>query len=137
MERHQREAAEILRKHQAEMRAAEEKRRQEEARTRQPNADIQFRTSWAQSFFNSTRAEAYQPASSTCLHRGWWSKETGFALCPSCNSRWSYLLQCPSCKIKACPQCQANIRPKRRGNVASHQSKPTYSFEETWPDYDL
>jgi hypothetical protein len=52
---------------------------------------------------------------SACLHEGWWDKIEGRMTCESCAvSRYSYLLQCPSCKMKACASCQQTLRPPKR-----------------------
>lgn len=52
---------------------------------------------------------------SPCLHEGWWDKIEGRSTCESCAvSRYSYLLQCPGCKMKACASCQQKLRPPKR-----------------------
>lgn len=87
-----REAAEIRRKQQAEERAAQQKRHEEQLRTLR---DL----------------HAHKKA---CIHDRWWQKLEGRRPCDECSEVWTYLLQCPSCQMKACPRCQADLRPRRR-----------------------
>lgn len=82
-EKQYQEAMEKARKQQAERRAAEQKRQAAEKRRQ-----------------------------ATCRHDGWWPKIEERRACPSCDDVWTYLLQCPGCKIMACPKCQADIRPR-------------------------
>lgn len=50
-----------------------------------------------------------------CCHEGWWDRVDGRMTCEQCSvSRYSYLLQCPECKMKACASCQQQLRPRKR-----------------------
>lgn len=62
-----------------------------------------------------------QTVPSMCIHKGWWEKVQGRIACPECQDIWTYLLQCPSCKMKACPKCQADIRKKRNDRGPSRR----------------
>lgn len=78
-----------------------------------------------------------------CLHEGWWDKIEGQSTCESCAvSRYSYLLQCPGCKMKACASCQQKLRPPRRnGNrmktdQARHRREAAAKDSGYGGDYD-
>ncbi|TVY13105.1 Chaperone protein DnaJ [Lachnellula arida] len=62
----------------------------------------------------TAEGNTYQASKILCGHDCWWPKVQGYTACPECNHIWSYLLQCPGCKMQACPKCQYTIRP--RGN---------------------
>ncbi|TAQ86254.1 hypothetical protein B7494_g5432 [Chlorociboria aeruginascens] len=53
-----------------------------------------------------------------CQHDGWWPQIDDTQWTKSCDkcgvSRYTYLLQCPSCRILACASCQQVLRPQRR-----------------------
>ncbi|EFR02051.1 hypothetical protein MGYG_05054 [Nannizzia gypsea CBS 118893] len=54
-------------------------------------------------------------APTRCFHDCWWDKVEGRMACEKCSvSRYSYLLQCPLCKMKACAACQQQLRPRKR-----------------------
>jgi hypothetical protein len=124
-EKREREAAEALRKQQAEERAAEQKRREEQARKWQKIIDDNTKNCREQyahpkppeSFFTAEES-IRQASTSTCRHDGWWPKVQGRTACPECYEIWTYLLQCPGCKMKACPRCQGAIRPRIPRNAA-------------------
>lgn len=104
-EKQQREAEEVRNRIQEERRAAEQKRRDEEQK-RQDEAQKRWEQYWSST----------STSTSSCSHGGWWPKIVGRAACPECDDVWTYLLQCPGCKMKACPKCQAAVRPRvRRG----------------------
>ncbi|KAI9648481.1 hypothetical protein NHQ30_003115 [Ciborinia camelliae] len=63
-------------------------------------------------FSFTAEGSTYQTSTSNCRHGDWWSKVQGRTACPKCNEVWTYLLQCPGCKMKACPRCQGIIRPR-------------------------
>ncbi|EPE28669.1 hypothetical protein GLAREA_09790 [Glarea lozoyensis ATCC 20868] len=64
-----------------------------------------------------------QASTSSCVHNGWWSKVQGRTACPRCDEVWTYLLQCPGCRMKACPKCQAVVRPRiQRHAGRTHQT---------------
>jgi hypothetical protein len=109
------EAAEALRKRQAEERAAAQKRREEQARKWQ----------------NVSEQSAYKASERLCGHDGWWPKVQGRTTCPECHDIWTYLLQCPGCKMKACPKCQHTIRPRRnhRASFRATSSSEDYSYD--------
>jgi hypothetical protein len=50
--------------------------------------------------------------SASCQHRGWWKRvEHGSLLCKNCHSsqrRW--LLECPSCQMRACAECRKTLQ---------------------------
>jgi hypothetical protein len=100
-----REAAEALRKQQAEKREAEQKRRDETERL------------WQYTHTNSTTRNTRHTYTLNCRHDGWWPKVQGRTACPECNEVWTYLLRCPGCEMKACPKCQATIRPRQNRGV--------------------
>jgi hypothetical protein len=100
------EAKEASRKQKEEKRAAEQKRKE----TRK----FQEQHAYPNLSEGST-GQAYTPA---CHHDGWWPKLQGRTSCPRCYESWTYLLQCPSCMMKACPRCQAAIRPRVPHNAA-------------------
>ena len=93
-EERERNAAAVWRKQQAEERAAEQKRKEEYARIWQ----------------RSTGQASTSTYRSTCNHGSWWPKVQGRTACPECHDIWTYLLECPGCKMKACPKCQGAIR---------------------------
>lgn len=116
----EREAAEVLRKRQAEERVAEQKREEErERKWRKFIADetVNDREQYAHFDFpecvSTAEGRTRQAVTSTCSHEGWWPKVQGRTACPDCYDTWTYLLQCPSCEMKACPKCQAAMRVKR------------------------
>ncbi|RFU31682.1 hypothetical protein B7463_g4645, partial [Scytalidium lignicola] len=111
-EKQQREAAEALRKQQVKEQAAEQKRQEKQARK------------------GSTR----KPSTSTCSHDGWWPKVQGRTACPECSESWTYLLQCPGCKMKACPRCQGMIRRRIPRNAARTRVK-TPTSDPFYNDY--
>ena len=123
-EQREKEAAEALRKKLAEQRAAEQKRHEEATRKWQ-----EFINNETGKYERSTHRQAY---SSTCRHDGWWSKVQGRTACPKCYEIWTYLLQCPGCKMKACPKCQATIRPRlSRHRARTDRSTPSYARPPT------
>jgi hypothetical protein len=102
----EREATEASRRREEEMRAAEQKRKDFNKFQEQhvhPNPP------------ERSTGQDYTPA---CRHDGWWPKVQGRTACPRCYESWTYLLQCPSCMMKACPRCQAAIRPRVPRNAA-------------------
>ncbi|RDL31996.1 Uncharacterized protein BP5553_09398 [Venustampulla echinocandica] len=121
----EREAAEALRKQQAEERAAEQKQREEQARKWQKIIDDETKECREQyahlnipECFFTAEGSTHQASRSTCRHDGWWPKVQGRTACPECYEAWTYLLQCPRCKMKACPRCQGAIRPRMPRNTA-------------------
>jgi hypothetical protein len=127
-EKQQREAAEAMRKQQAAKRAAEQNRQQqEETRSRReqhPHFDFDF-----------TGGTTRQARTSNCRHDGWWPKVEGRAACPECYQSWTYLLQCPGCKIKACPKCQAAIRPRTPRNTTRTSRRAPPRVRTPSPDF--
>lgn len=113
--REAREAAEAMRKRQAETRATERKRQMEEQERWQRHCGFGAETETRRrqhSPSNSTRTKTHQAGMSSCGHSGWWSKVESRTPCPKCLDVWTYLLQYPGCNIKACPKCQAAMRPR-------------------------
>jgi len=124
-EKWEREAAEALRKQQVEERAAEQKRQEEHARKWQKIIDDEAKKCREQyahlnlpERFFTAEGSTRQASTSTCPHDGWWPKVQGRTACPECYEIWTYLLQCPGCKMKACPRCQGAIRPRIPRNAA-------------------
>jgi hypothetical protein len=121
-EKLKREAAEAWEKEQAEWRAAEQRRQEEDARKWQKMVDETNRRCAHYSRFDFTEGTV----SGVCSHDLWWPKVQGRTACPNCSESWTYLLQCPGCDTKACPRCQAAIRPRRRRHAArtDHRTSP-------------
>jgi hypothetical protein len=112
-EKLEREASEALRKQEAEERAAEQRRQEEQARMWQKIIDDNTKNGREQ-FAHVFTAEGSprQASTSACRHDGWWPKVQGRTACPECHEIWTYLLRCPDCKMKACPRCQSKIRSR-------------------------
>lgn len=111
-EERERHAAAVWRKQQAEERAADQKRKEEYARIWQ----------------RRTGQASTSTCTSTCNHGSWWPKVQGRTACPECHDIWTYLLECPGCKMKACPKCQGAIRRRigatRRATAKVGTSSP-------------
>ena len=74
---------------------------------------------------------------SNCLHGGWWPKveatpPRGRLSCEQCSKAYSYLLQCPGCKIKACATCQQQLKPAKNDR-AKTKSRPGYQQKPKQP----
>ena len=131
----------------AERRRNEQKRRMEKrARVNQAHQEDPAR-SYGKADTSSSAYPAPGFASSTarsnCIHEGWWDKVEGRKACERCGvSRYSYLLQCPSCSYRACASCQKVLRPpKRYGNKMktdqAHRHRKTAGFGSAYDDdYD-
>jgi hypothetical protein len=137
-----REAAETLRKQQAEERAAEQKRQEEQARERQKIIDDEtkkYREQYAHANlrerFFAAEGITRQASTPTCRHDGWWPKVQRRTECPECYEIWTYLLQCPGCKMKACPRCQASIRPRMPRNAARTNRRAPPRVRTPSPSY--
>ena len=85
-------------------RAAEQRRREEQARQRQKIADDQPKA-YREQYMRPNLVNLPKG----CCHYGWWPRIQGRTACPKCNEVWTYLLQCPTCMMKACPECQCAI----------------------------
>lgn len=136
-EKWEREAAEALRKQQAEKRAAEQKRQEEETRKWQNiinNETRKYREQYAH--LNLPEGSTRQAYTLTCRHDGWWPKVQGRTACPECDEIWTYLLQCPGCKMKACPRCQAAIRPRIPRNAARTNRRAPSQVRTPSPDFN-
>jgi len=132
-EKREQEVAEALRKKQAERREAEQKR-QEEA-TRIWEDELKRTREQYYAHFNRPEGSTHQGCTSICRHDGWWPKVQGRTACPKCSEVWTYLLQCPGCKMQACPRCQAAIRPRvprRRAPPRVRTPSPDYRYEWDW-----
>ncbi|PQE06064.1 hypothetical protein CJF30_00005023 [Rutstroemia sp. NJR-2017a BBW] len=111
-EKRVREAVEASRKKQAEERAAEQKRQEEQAKLQKIIDDeakkhrLQCGCHMSPEYCFTSEGSSGQAFTSTCLHGGWWPKVQGRMACPKCSESWTYMLQCPGCKMKACPRCQ-------------------------------
>jgi len=108
-----------------EERAAAQQRQEENARKWQKIIDDEaknFREQYAHlnqpQCFSTAEGSPRRATTSTCRHDGWWSKVKGRTACPECHNIWTYLLQCPGCKMKACPRCQGAIRRRIPRNAA-------------------
>jgi hypothetical protein len=146
-EKQKREAAEALRKQQAKERAAQEKReealrkQQAEQRAAQQKQQQEQARAWQKIIDDAARTRSeyssYRTSESNCGHHGWWPKVEGHALCPRCSEKWSYLLQCPGCKMHACPRCQYDIRPRghRRAPPRARTPSPVF-FHDDYDYYD-
>ncbi|KAI9690518.1 MAG: hypothetical protein M1822_009481 [Bathelium mastoideum] len=104
-ERYEREAAEAWRIRKAEELAAAQKRQEKRARRLQ---ELFYRERYSRP--NAPERSTRPAHVSNCSHNGWWPKAPGRTACPECSEIWTYLLQCPSCKMEACPKCQSVIR---------------------------
>ena len=125
-EKWQREVAEALRKKQAEKQATEQKRQEEEAR--------KWREQYAH--LNRPTGGTRHARTTNCPHDGWWPKVQGRTACPKCDEIWTYLLECPGCKMKACPRCQAAIRPRIPRNTARTSRRAPPRVRTPSPDFD-
>ena len=139
-EKRDREAAEALRKLREEEEIAELKRQEEEARKWQKNFDektkrFQDPNAYLPEQFFTAEGSSRQASISTCRHDGWWPKVQGRRACPKCGEIWTYLLQCPGCKIQACPRCQSTIRPKLPRNTARTNRRAPYGVRSSSPDF--
>lgn len=135
-EKWEREAAEALRKQQAEKRAAEQKRQEEETRKWQNIINNETRK-YQEQYAHLKRPEGStrQAYTLTCRHDGWWLKVQGRTACPECDEIWTYLLQCPGCKMKACPRCQAAKRPRIPRNAARTNQRAPTQVRTPSPDF--
>jgi hypothetical protein len=53
--------------------------------------------------------------SQACLHRGWWTRESGRAVCQECDSVMRrFAFRCPGCQMVACASCRDDL--KRRAS---------------------
>lgn len=141
-EKREREVAEALRKQWAEERAAEQKRQEEYARNAQKiidDAHKKYREQHAHfnpyDDFFTAQGSTRQTSRLTCSHDGWWPKIQGRKACPECTDVWTYLLECPGCKMKACPKCQSTIRPRRPRNAARTNRRAPPRVRTPSPDY--
>lgn len=135
-EKLEREAAEALRKQRAEKRAAEQKRQEEETRQWQEiinNDTRKYQEQYAH--LNLPGGSTRQAYTSICRHDRWWPKVQGRTECPKCDEIWTYLLQCPGCKMKACPRCQAAIRPRILRNAARTNRRTPSRVRTPSPDF--
>ncbi|ESZ89996.1 hypothetical protein SBOR_9618 [Sclerotinia borealis F-4128] len=80
-----------------------------------------------------------QSSTSLCRHYGWWQKVQGRKACPKCSEVWTYLLQCPSCKMEACPKCQAATRGGAPHSTAKYNRRAPPRVRTpspvSWDDY--
>lgn len=54
-------------------------------------------------------------STAACLHKGWWTKILGPAVCSVCiQSQSKFTLQCPRCQMKACFACKRAVQNGRR-----------------------
>ncbi|CZT48882.1 uncharacterized protein RSE6_09649 [Rhynchosporium secalis] len=110
-EKKDREAAEAIKKRRAEEWAAAEKQQEEQFRRWQNHLDSQYPYIAEQSTFRASKV--------ICNHNGWWPKVHSRTACPECHEIWTFLLQCPECKIKVCPKFQSTKRPRRNRRAPS------------------
>ena len=75
-----------------------------------------------------------------CLHGGFWPKveatpPRGRLSCEQCSKAYSYLFQCPDCKMKACATCRRILKP---GNIDKAKSRSGYQQKpkQPQPHYD-
>lgn len=119
-EERERNAATAWRKQKAEERAAEQKRKEENARMWQ----------------RSTGQASTSTCTSSCNHSSWWSKVQGRTACPECDDTWTYLLECPDCRMKACPKCQSAIRRRigttRRAIAKMGTARPMHFYDDDY-----
>ncbi|KAM3068363.1 hypothetical protein ACMFMG_009500 [Clarireedia jacksonii] len=132
-------AAEARRKREAEERAAEQKRQMEEQEVELKRAkraaEARRKRQAEEQAAEQKRQVEHARKQSTCRHYGWWPKVQGRMECPNCSESWPYMLECPQCKMKACPKCQSEIRGRRRHNAASKNSRRPHSPDHTYDYY--
>lgn len=137
-EKREREVAEAERKRQAEELAERLQRQEEAKRQREQHANDNSRRWREQQSHRTFAAQAFRNEhTSGCHHGGWWPKIQGRTTCPECGEIWTYLLECPSCDIKACPKCQRYLRPSHRSQ-AFRRSPPrarTPSPDNYWSEW--
>lgn len=134
-EKREREAADALRKQQAEKRAAELKRQEEEKRRWQKIKDENRKFQEQYTHPNLSAEGTRQSYTSVCRHDGWWPKVQGRTACPECGDIWTYLLQCPGCTMKGCPKCQAAIRPRISRHTARTNRRVPSPVRTPSPDF--
>jgi len=134
-EKWEREAAEAWRKQEAEKRAAEQERQEEKTREWQEiinNDARRYREQYTH--LNQPEGSTYQAYTLPCRHDSWWPKVQGRTACPKCYEIWTYLLQCPDCKMKARPRCQATLRSRtnRRTPLRARTPSPAFDYDYGW-----
>ncbi|PVH95333.1 DnaJ-domain-containing protein [Periconia macrospinosa] len=116
-------------------RQAEElkRRRAAAAAERRYEAELERQRAAAEMRSMEEKLERQWEGTTTCRHDYWWPKVQGRASCPTCYESWTYLLQCPGCKMKACPRCQAAVRPRHsRRAPRTYQNIPEPDFDVDW-----
>lgn len=135
-EEKEKEAAEQRKKEAADWKALQEKLAKEAAERQQKmKRDTASRSATRNSDFGFTPHRMKLD----CSHDGWWHKLEGTQRRDSCErcgvSRYTYLLQCPSCSMLACASCQQVLRPRRRNtnreSTFRTQQRSQTIFEES------
>lgn len=122
LEKQAKEATEALRNQQVEKQKCQE----EWEREWQNGVNDESRTQQQHTRFNVLDGNHNQTHSLACRHDCWWPEVKSHTFCPVCHEAWAYLLQCPSCEMKACPRCQSTIRPRKRVINRLKTSSPDY-----------
>jgi hypothetical protein len=90
--------------------------------------------------FFTAEASTRHASTLTCRHDGWWPEVQGRTTCPECYGSWTYLLQCPDCKMKACPKCRRAIRRRILHNTETMNQRASQTMRTPSPwffyDYD-
>lgn len=141
-DRQRREKEEAERVRRAQQREQQEKRDREAAEAREKYLE-EIQRQAEERFRRLRKTYAYDVPvptvplphnrTSSCRHGGWWPKVQGRTECPRCDETWTYLLQCPGCKMKACPKCQAAVRPPWQRH---QRPRPRIRTPSPDPDYD-
>ncbi|PVH84043.1 DnaJ-domain-containing protein [Cadophora sp. DSE1049] len=161
-EKRQKAADDHWKKYQKELREEEERKNmarkaREEAQNRRNYDEFtanQQRRQGAQPKAASSSSAHFKPQTShatpstsgartsNCLHGGWWPKveaatPRGRLSCEECSAAYTYLLQCPGCKKKACASCQQKLKPVRNGRARTKpQQGNQQNKKQAKPHYD-
>ncbi|KAI0140422.1 DnaJ domain-containing protein [Xylariaceae sp. FL1272] len=115
----------IRRRDDRERGAKEKAKREEEQRIRkQQQEQREKRNRWARA--NMDGIIYTTPEGLLCTHGDWWQEIRRRAPCSKCSDVWTYLLECPGCKMKACPKCKTLVCARWGGRrPASSRTRPT------------
>jgi hypothetical protein len=133
-ERQENAAAEQRKKRQSEEAERMKQWKAEEAARKKREEEI------SRAYWEEVKKGPGARASTACHHPGWWHKVHKVdnpITCEKCHvSHHGFLLQCPSCNMKACCACQKKLRlPKRRLNRGRSDQEPRYGRADTKPSF--
>jgi hypothetical protein len=81
-------------------------------------------------------------SSAYCQHQGWWNKvQQGNLTCENCHTRRGWLLECPSCQMRACAGCRKTLQtaakdPSKSRTRVHRQYTPSYDNYDAYDAYD-